>query len=310
MTRSQLPDASSPRPVMLAISGDSASGKTTLARGLVEALGPERCTALCVDDYHRYDRLERKELPFTPLHPDCNYIDIMEQHLQILAMGQPILKPVYEHATGMLIRPEYIEPKQFVIVEGLFPLYTKLSRACCDISVFLDPPEEIRREWKIKRDCSKRGYTREQVVDELQRREPESTEFIRPQRRQADIVVRFAPISTRNDPPDTPLSAKSLLWSTIQHPPLSDILTDDVASAMHLKIIRDVDGTPVDRLHVHGHAEREESQLLQKEIWDRLAGNRELPQGLGELTPGQRSEPLAVTQLLLLYHLVQEVYEV
>ena len=53
------------RPVMLAIAGDSAAGKTTMTRGLVEALGPDRCVSLCTDDYHRYDREERKELPFT-----------------------------------------------------------------------------------------------------------------------------------------------------------------------------------------------------------------------------------------------------
>ena len=88
------------RPVMLAIAGDSAAGKTTITRGLVEALGADRCTAVCVDDYHRYDRAERRELPFTPLHPDCNYVQVMEQHLQLLARGQPILKPVYDHHTG------------------------------------------------------------------------------------------------------------------------------------------------------------------------------------------------------------------
>ena len=116
MTRSRTePDR---RPVMLAIAGDSASGKTTLARGLVEAIGEDRRTSICVDDYHRYDRAERKELPFTPLHPDCNYIDIMEQHLQLLALGRPILRPVYDHGTGTFTRPEYVEPREFVIVVG------------------------------------------------------------------------------------------------------------------------------------------------------------------------------------------------
>ena len=78
-----------PRPVMLAIAGDSAAGKTTLTRGIAAALGADRATALCVDDYHRYDRAERRSVPFTVLHPDCNYIDVMEQHLQLLALGGP-----------------------------------------------------------------------------------------------------------------------------------------------------------------------------------------------------------------------------
>jgi hypothetical protein len=46
-------DPPAQRPIMLAIAGDSAAGRTTLTRGLVEALGPERCMSLCTDDYHR-----------------------------------------------------------------------------------------------------------------------------------------------------------------------------------------------------------------------------------------------------------------
>src|SRR5215210_8687001 len=81
------------RPIMLAIAGDSGTGKTTLTAGLVEALGRDRITSVAADDYHRYDRQERKNLSFTPLHPLCNYVDIMDQHFQHLSMGQPILKP-------------------------------------------------------------------------------------------------------------------------------------------------------------------------------------------------------------------------
>src|SRR5215472_17322130 len=97
------------RPVMLAIAGDSAAGKTTLTKGIAETLGADRATALCVDDYHRYDRAQRRDVPFTVLHPDCNYIDVMEQHLQLLALGRPILKPVYDHSTGSLVRPVLVE---------------------------------------------------------------------------------------------------------------------------------------------------------------------------------------------------------
>ncbi|MBX6766516.1 MAG: phosphoribulokinase, partial [Actinomadura rubrobrunea] len=192
------------RPVMLAIAGDSAAGKTTLTRGLVRCLGAERMTAVCVDDYHRYDRAERRDKPFTALHPECNHIDIMEQHLQLLSMGEPILKPVYDHSTGRLVRPELVRPRDFVIVEGLLPLHTRLARACFDITVYLDPPEDLRHRWKIERDCATRGYTPEQVRAELARREPESAAYIRPQRRWADIVVRFAPVEGRAPPPRPP----------------------------------------------------------------------------------------------------------
>jgi phosphoribulokinase len=295
------------RPVMLAIAGDSAAGKTTLTRGIADALGPERATALCVDDYHRYDREERRHVPYTVLHPECNYIEVMEQHLQLLALGRPILKPVYDHATGELVRPMLVEPREFVIVEGLLPLYTKLARACFDIAVYLNPPEEIRRAWKVRRDTAERGYTPEQVLAELERREPESAAFIRPQRQWADISVRFAPVAGHAEPKSTPLSAEILLRPTIQHPELAHVLTDDDRRTVHLKLIRDSDGKPVDALHIHGYAPREDSRIVEKAIWEQLSFDHGTapPDTLGEYAPGQRSEALAIAQLLLLWHLLE-----
>ena len=293
------------RPIMLAIAGDSAAGKTTLARGLIGALGRERSTSICVDDYHRFDRQERKGQPVSVLHPDSNYVEIMEQHLQLLAVGEPILKPVYDHSTGLLARPVLVQPREFVIVEGLLPLHTKLSRACFDVTVYLNPPEEIRRDWKIGRDTSERGYTADQVLAELDRREPDSAAFIRPQRPHADIVVRFSPIPERDDPPGTPFSAELLLRPTIGHPDLTGVLSEGDQHAIHLKLARDETGRPVDALHVHGHASAEDSIVVEKAIWAELGIRDAPPDSLGLLPGSQRSEPLAITQLLLLYHLLE-----
>ncbi|WP_026361499.1 phosphoribulokinase [Amycolatopsis nigrescens] len=292
------------RPVMLAVAGDSASGKTTLTAGLVQALGPDRCTSVCVDDYHRFDRRERANSPFTALHPDANHLDIMEQHLQLLATGQPILKPVYDHETGELTRPQLVEPNDFIIVEGLLPLYTKLARACFEVTVYLNPPEPIRRGWKVRRDIAQRGYTEQRVLDELDRCAADSAEFVRPQQRHADIVVRFAPIATRQDPPGTPLSAELMLRPTVPHPDLQAVLVPTENKAIHLKLERDPDGRPCDALHVHGYVPVEESRTVQQAIWSATNQFGDPPPCLGRLTLSRRSEPMAITQLLLMHHLL------
>ena len=292
------------RPVMLAIAGDSGTGKTTITAGLATALSHERITSIGVDDYHRYDREERKSLPFTPLNPKCNYIDIMEQDLHHLVLGEPILKPVYDHTSGKLTRPEYVEPREFAIVEGLLPLHTGVSRACFDITVYMDPPEEIRIAWKLGRDTKKRGYTEEQVREELRRREPESAEFIRPQRAFADIVIRFSHIEERGESPDDPLSATLLLRPTINHPDLTSILGDDTREAIHLKLSRDEDGKPVDAVHIHSYAEPSVTKKVEQAIWAQLGVDEPVPDSLG-MIDDVRDEPLALTQLILLYHLIQ-----
>jgi phosphoribulokinase len=295
---------------MVAVGGDSASGKTTLARGLVEAIGPDRCSLLCTDDYHRFDRCERRSLPFTATHPDGNYIDIMEQHLQMLATGEPILKPVYDHSSGTFGRQEYLAPREFVVVEGLFPLFTKLARACFDVSVFLDPPEELRHRWKIDRDVARRGYTRPEVVVDLERREPESAAFIRPQRRYADMVVRFGPRPEDLQAPGNglPLPAELLLRPSAHCPSFGPLLTEATSPALRLEIRRDEDGTPVDCLHVEGGADPGVLRAAEAAIWTAAARSDPLPAGLGDLGGGRRSGSLALTQLVLVHQVLKELH--
>ena len=82
------------------------------------------------------------------------------------------------------------------------------------------------------------------------------------------------------------------------------MLTDDHRTAMHLKIMRDADGTP-DRLPPRArHASTEEARQLEKAIWSALErARRRAPESLGRIGE-DRSEPLAMTQLILLYHLL------
>ena len=223
------------RPIVLGIVGDSAAGKTTITRGLTTLLGPERVTHICADDYHKFDRVERARLGITPLHPDCNYLDILELHLERAHYGQPMLKPVYDHSTGSLARPEYLVPSEFVIVEGLLGFHTEVMRQFYDVKVFLDPPEDLRRLWKIRRDTTKRGYTAEQVVAEMEKRESDSRNFIRPQREFADIVVQFyLDGGGRSDQADSHLNVRLVLRPTIPHPDLSYLSEQELSDAFDL----------------------------------------------------------------------------
>ena len=115
----------------------------------MQILGADRVSVLCTDDYHRYNRAQRKELGITPLNPACNYLDIMAQHLQLLRAGEPILKPHYDHKLGDFGPPQYIFPRPFLIVEGLLGMYWQEMRNAYSVRVYLDPPEELRRRWKV-----------------------------------------------------------------------------------------------------------------------------------------------------------------
>jgi phosphoribulokinase len=305
------------RPIILGIVGDSAAGKTTLTRGIAQVLGPENVTIICTDDYHRYDRKQRAELGITALHPDCNYLDIMQQQLALLRTGQPILKPIYSHKTGTFEAPEYIKPNKFVIVEGLLGYSTRGARDCYDVKVYLAPPENLRAQWKIKRDTQKRGYTEAQVLAEMEKREPDSEQFIRPQRQWADIVVTFYPPTQETSVGNVHLNVRLVLRPNIPHPDLTKVVSCDRASyskaAIRLGLDRDM-GKPVDVLEVDGHAT--EAQVMELEHFicgdiPHLLGfcNRDLNPELGKVTGTTdetlQSYPLAITQLLVAYHMLK-----
>jgi len=288
------------RPVILGVVGDSAAGKTTLTRGLVRVLGEENVTHVCTDDYHRYDRRQRAELGITPLHPDCNHLDIVAQHLTHLRRGEPILKPVYRHRDGTFGAPVYVSPGRFTVIEGLLGYYLPEMREVYDVRVFLNPPEDLRRRWKVQRDCTRRGYTTDQVLAEIDRREADSEMYIRPQRRYADMLVSFSPALGSSE--DSRLDAELTLGAELPHPDLTPFVTGGENGVTLI----DRDGERV--LRIAGRIEAEHAGAIEEAIWARMHFATHLrTRRLGEFTIGtdlHRSETLALVQLLILFHLV------
>ena len=288
-----------PRPIVLGVVGDSGAGKTTLTRGLVRVLGDGNVAHLSADDYHRYDRRERRSLGISPLHPDANYLDILTQHLGHLRRGNPVLKPVYDHREGTLGRPHYVHPAHYLIVEGLLSFHTETLRLAHDVRVFLAPPEELRRAWKLKRDCTRRGYTTDQVLWELDHRERDAETFIRPQQAHADIVVSFR--RPRGGDP-AGLDAEVVLRDTLPHPDLAPLVDDTDDGPRLERGERDL------LLRIPGDIDPDHAALLEEAVWERMSFASHLRvRQLGEFTLGTdllRSESLALVQVILLYHLV------
>jgi phosphoribulokinase len=288
-----------PRPIILGVVGDSAAGKTTMTRGLVRILGEEQVTAVSTDDYHRYDRKQRAEHGITPLHPDCNYVDIMSQHLSLLRAGEPILKPVYVHSDGTFGPPVYVGPKPFTIVEGLLAYHSEALLDAYDVRVYLAPPEDLRRRWKVKRDTSRRGYTTDQVLAELDKREPDSVQFIRPQERYADVVVSFRE-GDNSDP--YALDAELLLRESLPHPDMSPVSGGGERGVT----VEERESELVVR--IAGGIDPGQAGEIEEAIWEKLHFASHLrSERLGQFVIGndlQRSASLALVQLLILYHLV------
>lgn len=189
------------RVVLIGVAGDSGCGKSTFLNRLADLFGTELMTVICLDDYHSLDRKGRKEAGVTALDPRANNFDLMYEQVKALKNGETIMKPIYNHETGLIDPPEKIEPNRIIVIEGLHPLYDERVRELLDFSVYLDIDDEVKIAWKIQRDMAERGHSYEDVLASIEARKPDFKAYIEPQRGHADVVIRVMP--TQLIPNDT-----------------------------------------------------------------------------------------------------------
>jgi len=142
-------------PYVIAISGASCSGKTTLA----DALRREFDDALVfgLDSYYR-DFSGISHLDINVDVPEAIHNDLAASHIRQLRARNSIEMPIYDYAThSRSTKTRHIEPAQYIIVEGLFALYWEDIRALTDLAVFIDADPDVCRTRRIDRDTRERG---------------------------------------------------------------------------------------------------------------------------------------------------------
>ena len=181
------------RVVLIGVAGDSGCGKSTFLRRLSDLFGEELITTICLDDYHSLDRYQRKETGITALDPRANNFDLMYEQVKSIKAGETIMKPIYNHETGLIDPPEKVEPNRIVVIEGLHPMYDERVRELLDFSVYLDISPEIKVAWKVQRDMAERGHTYEDVLRSIEARRPDFEAYIDIQKKYADVVIEVLP---------------------------------------------------------------------------------------------------------------------
>src|SRR3989440_3110460 len=311
--------ASIQQPLIVAVCGDSGSGKTTLTAGMAQVFGQERVTHICLDDYHILDRATRLRTGITALCPEANDFALMTEHLRRLAHGEAVVKPVYDHRTGTLASPVEVHPADIIIVHGLHPLYTEELRNLMHVRIYLDPETALLRQWKIMRDSTSRGYTVEQVRQEIAIRRRDSRLYIQPQKKFADIIIRFSrgDLYYRTGDP----AHLDVRLIEAKHAPKIDLTDVLEVSQKGLKPAlrfaeQQYEGVKSDVLEIDGDISHEKACELEDCIWAHMEDASHLrPKRLdllGRFYVGntlRQSDPLALTQLIILYHVVSKLNE-
>jgi uridine kinase len=156
------------RPYLIGIAGASCAGKTTITRRLIELLPQGDTEQVTLDSYY-YDlsHLQPEAIAHHNLdEPAALEATLLFEHIEALAGGRPIDRPVYDHRSHTrATEPQRVEPRPFIIIEGLFTLYWAEVRAHLRTSVFIDSTHDVCLQRRIERDRNQRGRTVAEVTN-------------------------------------------------------------------------------------------------------------------------------------------------
>jgi len=180
-------------PVIIGVAGGSGSGKTTVVRKIVEALGDAQVSVLEHDRYYRDHpelRLEeRAALNYD--HPASLETDLMVRHVEALRDGGTVDVPVYDFARHARVSATSPVPaRTAIIVEGILIFSDAALRALMDVKVFVDADDDTRFIRRLQRDVAERGRTVDSVIEQYMGTvKPMHLEFVEPTKRYADVIV-------------------------------------------------------------------------------------------------------------------------
>ncbi|WP_160036806.1 uridine kinase [Paenibacillus sp. An7] len=180
--------------LIIGIAGGTGSGKTTVARSVIERLGSSKVTFISQDNYYKdqaHLSLAERELTNYD-HPFAFDNELLIQHLNALKNGQTAFAPVYDFTIHARSASETVQlkPNNIIIIEGLHVLSDENLRAMLDIKVFVDSDPDVRILRRVVRDIEERGRTIQSIHQQyLATVKPMHEAFIEPSKKYADIII-------------------------------------------------------------------------------------------------------------------------
>lgn len=181
------------KPCILGVAGGTGSGKTTVARAILDGVGEDRITLIEQDSYYRdVDwRSEVELLHHNFDHPSAIDNELLVSHIAALKAGHPIEVPIYDFVRHRrTTRTRRVEPQPVILLEGILIFVEPSLRELLDFKIYVDTDADLRLIRRLGRDMAERGRTVQDVLRQyLESVRPMHLEFVEPSKRWADIII-------------------------------------------------------------------------------------------------------------------------
>ena len=179
--------------IIVAISGGTGSGKTTLSKKILNHYGGIKSNYLSLDSYYKdfsdISFSERSKINFDS--PDSIDFELFYQHLNQYKNGIAVKTPCYSYKRHKrLKKTKLLRQGELLILDGILILLKKNIREFFDLSIFLDVDSNKRLQRRIKRDIKERGRSEIEVSERFTKMiEPMHEKHVNPCKLFADIIV-------------------------------------------------------------------------------------------------------------------------
>ncbi|XP_073931273.1 uridine-cytidine kinase-like 1 isoform X1 [Castor canadensis] len=179
----------------IGLGGGSASGKTTVARMIIEALDVPWVVLLSMDSFYKVLTQQQQEQAahnnFNFDHPDAFDFDLIISTLKKLKQGRSVQVPIYDFTTHSRKKDwKTLYGANVIIFEGIMAFADKTLLELLDMKIFVDTDSDIRLVRRLRRDIGERGRDIEGVIKQYNKFvKPAFDQYIQPTMRLADIVV-------------------------------------------------------------------------------------------------------------------------
>jgi uridine kinase len=187
-------------PLVIGIAGGTGSGKSTVAKVIIDRVGANHIALLPHDAYYKnlaqLEPAQRTLINFD--HPDSLETSLLISHIKGLKNFQSVELPVYDFKTHTRTTETiHIEPQPVILVEGILILAEPGLRELFDVKIFVDTDADIRFIRRLERDIAERGRTSASVIHQyLATVWPMHLEFVEPSKRYADVIIPEGGLNT------------------------------------------------------------------------------------------------------------------
>lgn len=188
------------KPIVIGIAGDSATGKSTFSNLIKNKFLKEEAIIIEGDSYHKWERNNYHWKKYTHLNPKANYLDKQLNDIEMLKNNKSIKKKNYNHELGKFSKYEIINPKQYIIINGLHTLFLKQMRDVINFKIYMDAEYNLKKLWKINRDCKERNHSKKNTMKIIEKRHNDYIKYVYPQIEYADMIIIYYDKELMNNP--------------------------------------------------------------------------------------------------------------